>query len=290
MKVIATKQVSRLRGALHVVAFAAAVLGTFIAVSTLLRVFGVHFHSSGPEEYPVSIVGTFILALIVLAATALMSRLEHVSVLDYGLRDRSAFRRAVMGAATGFLAIAALVLGLWGTGSLTLHVVAQPVSSAVLYAVIWAAGYGLVALAEEMLFRGYPLATLSRVIGAQGAAIVTSLVFGLLHLGNSGESRIAAINGVLLALVFAASVYRTGSLWWAIGFHAAWNWGESWLFGAADSGILAAGRLLEATPRGNDWLSGGTAGPEGSVGMIVVIAMAALSLYGMRRRLQDTAK
>jgi uncharacterized protein len=269
----------RLRSVLHVIAFAVLILGAFLAAGAALGAIGVHFHDSSNTEYPISILGTIILVIIVFGATALMAYVEHTPMLDYGLRDAGAIRRAAIGATTGLLAFAVLILCLRGAGSIELHAASQPFSISIAYALIWGVGYGLVAFAEENLFRGYPLAALTRVVGAPGAAIATSLIFGLLHLGNGGESWIAATNAVLLALVFAASVYMTGSLWWAIGFHAAWNWTESWLFGAADSGIVAVGRLLEATPRGPRWLSGGAAGPEGSIGMLVAIAIAAFALW-----------
>lgn len=283
MSVTVATHVSRGRSVLHVAGFALLVIGVFLAAGVVLHAVGVNLHGSGREERPISIIGTLILASIVLGVTSLMARIERASLFDYGLRDSRATNRAATGAIVGLLAIAALILGLRAVGSLELHAIVQPEPAAVAYALVWVVGYGLVAFAEETLFRGYALAALTRAAGKPAAAIITSLIFGLLHLGNGGESWLAAVNAVLLALVLATSVYMTGSLWWAIGFHAAWNWGESWLFGAADSGVVAAGRLLEATPRGAWWLSGGEAGPEGSIGMLIVIVLVMLALWRTAR-------
>jgi hypothetical protein len=69
----------------------------------------------------------------------------------------------------------------------------------------------------------------------------------------------------LAGLVFCFALYRTGSLWWAIGIHAAWDWSQSFLYGVADSGLMAEGHLFATHPVGKPILSGGLTGPEGSV-------------------------
>lgn len=98
-----------------------------------------------------------------------------------------------------------------------------------------------------------------------------------MHLSNGLESPLAAVNGVLLGAVLAWSVRRSGSLWWAIGLHTGWDWAESYVAGAADSGVRAMGRLMTAIPSGPLLWSGGAAGPEGSVAMLVPIILAAIA-------------
>jgi len=80
----------------------------------------------------------------------------------------------------------------------------------------------------------------------------------------------------LIGLAFCLSIWRTGSLWWAIGFHAAWDWAQSFLYGVADSGILVQGRLFATHPVGRPVLSGGLTGPEGSVFILPTVALAAV--------------
>jgi hypothetical protein len=60
----------------------------------------------------------------------------------------------------------------------------------------------------------------------------------------------AMLSAGLIGLVFCLSLWRTGSLWWAIGFHAAWDWAQSFLYGVADSGMLVQGRLFATHPVG----------------------------------------
>ncbi len=88
-----------------------------------------------------------------------------------------------------------------------------------------------------------------------------------------------------IGFVFCVSVRVTGSAWWAIGCHAAWDWAETYFYGAADSG-RSAGTLLSAAPAGNPLLSGGADGPEGSLlglPLMVLLGVLVLVLYARRR-------
>jgi hypothetical protein len=67
------------------------------------------------------------------------------------------------------------------------------------------------------------------------------------------------------------SVRVTGSAWWAIGCHVGWDWGETYFYGTADSGLSAQGSYLTSTPAGNPFWSGGAVGPEGSLLVLAAI-------------------
>jgi hypothetical protein len=95
-----------------------------------------------------------------------------------------------------------------------------------------------------------------------------------------------------IGFVFCASVKLTGSAWWAIGAHAAWDWGQSFFYGTPDSGMLAQGHLLNSTSTGTLLWTGGADGPEGSVLVIptmVVILLALLVQYGRKRQVDAPA-
>ncbi len=124
-----------------------------------------------------------------------------------------------------------------------------------------------------------PCLILHRRYGARSAqaAWVTSTFFGFYHTGNSGETSIGVFAAAAIGFIFCVSVFVTGSAWWAIGCHAAWDWAETFFYGTADSGLQAQGHLLSATPIGNPFLSGGGDGPEGS--LLVVAAILLLLLF-----------
>jgi membrane protease YdiL (CAAX protease family) len=118
------------------------------------------------------------------------------------------------------------------------------------------------------------------------AAWVTSTLFGFIHTGNNGENWIGIFAAALIGFVFCVSIRVTGSAWWAIGCHAAWDWAETFFYGTADSGMQPKGHYLTTSPAGNPLWSGGADGPEGSllvIGVVLLLLVALLAIYGRRR-------
>jgi hypothetical protein len=99
------------------------------------------------------------------------------------------------------------------------------------------------------------------------------------HLLNSGENRVGAAGLAIWALVMCLTVRRTGTLWFAVGFHAADDFAETFLFSVKNSGQPAQGQLLHSTMHGPAWLSGGTVGPEASIFSFVAILLFAFLFH-----------
>jgi membrane protease YdiL (CAAX protease family) len=119
------------------------------------------------------------------------------------------------------------------------------------------------------------------------AAWVTSTFFGAIHTWNRGENWIGIFAAASVGFALCVSVKLTGSAWWAIGFHAAWDWAETYFYGTPDSGLPAKGHLLTTNPAGAAIWSGGTDGPEGSlliIPLILLLLLALLALYGRGKR------
>jgi uncharacterized protein len=199
-------------------------------------------------------------------ASVLMSFLERRAIGAYGLAVNSAFGKLFwQGSLAGLLEISIVVglmsaFGGYSFGRLALHG-----AELIRWAVLWAVCLLFVALFEEFLFRGYTLYTLTSGIGFWPAAILLSLLFGAVHLQNSGEGWIGVAGVFVVGLLWCFTVQRTGSLWFALGMHAAFDFGETFLYSVPDSGIIFPGHLSDATIHGSAWLTGGTVGPEASV-------------------------
>ena len=116
------------------------------------------------------------------------------------------------------------------------------------------------------------------------AAWLTSTLFGAGHTGNNGEHWVGIFAAAFIGFVFCVSVWVTGSAWWAIGCHAAWDWAETYFYGTADSGFVAPGHLFSTAPAGNPLWSGGTVGPEGSLLIIPVVLLILAWLLIFYRR------
>ena len=213
--------------------------------------------------------------LAALGASLIMGRLiEHRSLADYGLPGGGAFGlRFWEGILWGFLALTSLLILIhldhgfdFGTKALAGAEIAR-------YAALWGAAFLTVGFFEEYFFRGYALATLTTGIGFWPSAIVLSAVFGAAHLGNAGEDWTGGLCAGLIGLFFCLTLRRTGSLWFAIGLHASWDFSESFLYSVPDSGAMVPGHLLNSSFHGPRWLTGGSVGPEGSALVFLIIAI-----------------
>jgi uncharacterized protein len=204
----------------------------------------------------------------------ILARVEKRRWSAYGLSLRRAFQNNFwMGAVWGFAGISALIIAIFGLHDFTFGRIVLHGARIAKFAAYWSVMFLLVGLFEEFLFRGYTQFTLARGLGFWPAAIILSTTFGLVHLGNEGEQWPGALAAAFIALFFCLTLRRTGSLWFAVGFHAAWDWGESFFYSVPDSGLPAPGHLLNSSLHGSVWLTGGSVGPEGSVLCFIVIAL-----------------
>ena len=228
---------------------------------------------------PTSVLVAEITAFIgYLLVAGCMSRIEGRRRRDYGLAWTGAFGGGFwLGAIVGFVAITLLLAELKLAGVYAFGSVSLDAATAWKFAAGWGIAFLFVGLQEEATSRGYLLFTLTTGIGFWPAAIATSLMFGALHLENRGESIVGALSAGGIGFFFCILIRKTGTLWPAIGFHAAWDWGESYFYGVPDSGLVTPGHLFTATISGPTWITGGSVGPEGSafcLGMIVVLCVA----------------
>lgn len=213
-----------------------------------------------------SLVLELLLLAVVSGAMAIMGRIEHRSVWSsYGFSGPRPIRNLLFGFGGGFVCLSLVVGALYAGGFLVFDGRALQGLPALGYGLIWLLDFTIVGLREEALFRGYLQATLTRGMGFWPAAMVLSLWFGASHLLNDGENLMGIVGVVAHALFYILLLRLSGSLWLGIGFHAAWDWAQSYLFGTPQSGHMMQGHLLLAHAQGNSLMSGGSAGPEGSL-------------------------
>jgi hypothetical protein len=210
-------------------------------------------------------------------AALIMSWIEHRRFGVYGLPARSAFGKDFwIGTVVGFLAISGCLLGIFAFHGFRLTGLAIHGNTIATSTAAWGATFILVGLAEEFSFRGYLQFTLTTGIGFWWSALLLSALFGLAHAGNPGESISGLISVVLFGLLFCLFLYRTGNLWWAVGFHAGWDWGQTFFYGVPDSGIAPYHNLFNSDFSGQRWLTGGTVGPEASIFTPIVLVIVAI--------------
>ncbi len=241
--------------------------------------------------------------LAICLATWIMAKIERRPFATYGFGFTDSRRNVPLllaGLLWGTVFLSLLVILLLNRGLLVIDGRLLFGSDIWKYGLVWFICFVFVALFEETLTRGYLQYTLARglaslyqrffsarrsdALGFWTAAVLLSVLFGLGHGSNPGESPIGLLTAGLAAIVFCLSLWRTGSLWWAIGFHASWDWAQSFLYGVADSGTVAQHRFLATHPTGKPILSGGATGPEGSLFVLAILAIvAAVILFTLRK-------
>jgi CAAX protease family protein len=221
-----------------------------------------------------------ILAAAALLTGFVMSRVENRSFAAYGLPGRAAFgKRFWQGAVFGFGMISVLMGLIALLHGYSVSGVDLRGFAALRYALLYFAGFLTVAVFEEFSFRGYLQSTLQLTTGFWPAALVLGAIFGAIHLTNPGEGAYGAVMAGCFGLLAAFTLWRTGNIWFAIGLHAVWDWGETFFYSVRDSGVPASGHLLRSEFHGPTWLTGGSIGPEGSALVFAVLFLAGLGVH-----------
>jgi uncharacterized protein len=243
-----------------------------------------------------ALISEICIAIAVFISLRIMCKHDHapLSWLTYSQRPR--LKPLLFGLLSGFAALALIVGIQHAMGVLDITRSSTGAPFEIHCCLSWSLCFLLTGFCEECVFRGYLLRTLNSGLGFWPAAIITSLMFAGAHISNHGEQPLGLLACVLYSLFFALTVRALGSIWFAVGFHATWDWSQTYLFGTPDSGILGNGHLFLSVPRNSSLLSGGSTGPEGSIValLFVLFLIAALQFwyiknYGIRAKSKQQA-
>ena len=250
----------------------------------------VHFTpSSGVARYLENFMFRMIFLLVALLAGFICTRfLEGLPWRALGLWFHARWvRDFLFGSVIGGVSLALATAIATAAGGLSFTISPRAALVQVLQTLVFSALlFILAALAEEALFRGYPLQTLTRANLAWLAVFLTSVPFAAIHLKNPNVAAgFTFINTALAGVWLAVAYLRTRSLWFPLGVHWAWNWALGSLFGLPVSGItdLAPHPLLRGTDLGPAWLTGGSYGIEG--GLACTITLIISTVFILRTRL-----
>ena len=214
--------------------------------------------------------------LVVLIAW-ILARIFRERFSSYGLPLHAHGGRLMLeGAVWGFVPSLIILIPLFAVGACSFHGLALHGRELIFYAVVWAAAMLAVGFAEEFMFRGYSLKTLAEAIGFWPAAIFLSSIFGLVHFFfKPQEDWIDPTSVALYGIFWCLTLRRTGSLWFAVGFHAASDYADMIVFAEPNTGNQGQpipGHLLDIRYHGPDWLTGGPRGTEASLLVFAVLA------------------
>lgn len=220
----------------------------------------------------------FLTALICTGAFALYERRR---VDSYGLPVNRAFSwQTLEGAAAGVIMAGAVALGMILLGGMQIKGLASSGSALAFSALAWLGANICVGVAEEFWFRSYFQQTLWKSIGFWPATTVIALIFTAEHyFFKQGENIWDVITLMSLSMLLSYTMLRTGALWFAVGFHIAFDYMQLFVIGTPNGSHFPVGRLLDVSFTGPAWLTGGVLGTEASFLMYPAIALLWLYIW-----------
>ena len=222
--------------------------------------------------------------LIVMTISVYIARrwLDKRSFTSLGLKsDKKMWVDLLVGIVITFLMMGFIFIVEWALGWITFEGFAwqtESVSSVTLNLLGILAVFILVGWNEELLSRGYQLQNIADGINLRWGVLISSAVFGILHLGNPNATWLSAV-GIFIAGLFLAYGYTsTKQLWLPIGLHIGWNFFEGVIFGFPVSGMDLY-RLTRISVNGPPLWTGGAFGPEAGLIIIPAVALGAGLIY-----------
>jgi uncharacterized protein len=210
--------------------------------------------------------------IVVLIVTGVFALCERRRIDSYGLPINEAFGGFFWnGVIAGLAAIVFVGAGMLISGGMHIHGVALRGANLIASPLLWIVAMLFVGLMEEYLFRGYALRSLWRGAGFWPAALITTALFTGDHVEKPHENAIDIGMIFALAIILCISVRVTGSLWWAVGWHAAFDLGQLFIIGTPNGGRVPQGRLFDVTFQGPAWITGGELGTEASYFMVPAV-------------------
>lgn len=188
-------------------------------------------------------------------------------------------RKYLIGALIGFIFISIPVMLLLLIGNVQLEM--QRITPTTILGIVGSlVAFLIQGATEEIIVRGWLFPVLSVRSRIWVGIVVTSLLFGFLHLLNPGIT-ILSISNIILVGVFAAFyVLKDNSLWGICAWHSLWNWAQFNIYGFAVSGMaMYSTPLFKPVTNGSEFLHGGSFGIEGSIITTIMLSIASIVLW-----------
>lgn len=284
-------EVGRLRSGWRLLIFAGVLIALLFLMGTVIRGVLALLFNFAPAFVPKSFVSEIVFRFLYLGSALLAGYLcghwlEGLPwrALGASLHKRW-FRHFFSGSIVGLLTLVLATALATAAGGISFSFAGKGALLLVTRTLVGSAALFIVAaFAEEALFRGYPLQTLSRARLAWLGILLTSLPFAAAHLGNPNSSLLGSINTGLAGVWLAVAYLHSRSLWFPLGVHWSWNWALGSLFGLPVSGIdsFAPDPLLRGADLGPAWLTGGAYGIEGGIACTAALIVSTILIWRTR--------
>lgn len=214
-------------------------------------------------------------------------KIEKRKLSSIGFNKENWLKKYVFGFIVGLamMSLVVLILSLFGCISVEANPNQPTGLSAMLPILIILIGWIIQGGTEEVVTRGWLMNVLGARYNIVIGLIISSTLFGLLHLSNDNVSLVAILNIILVGVLFGLYVIKTNDLWGACGIHSAWNFAQGNLFGFEVSGMdTSVGSLIDLNLVGNNFISGGKFGPEAGIVATIVLLIGIFIIFILDKR------
>jgi len=234
------------------------------------------------------LITLFSFAFISLLVFFRVKVIEKRSFSSIGFNKNNWLKKYSLGFLIGLAMMSIIVLILFPFGYITVEKnPIQPVGiSAISSVLVILFGWIIQGATEEIVTRGWLLNVLSTKYNIGVGLLISSTLFGLMHLTNPNVNYIAVINIILVGLFYGLYVIKTNDLWAVCGMHSAWNFAQGNIFGFKVSGLdVSVGSLIDLNLVGSDFVTGGIFGPEaGITATFILLASIGILLFIDKKR------
>lgn len=234
------------------------------------------------------LITLFSFAFISLLVFFRVKVIEKRSFSSIGFNKNNWLKKYSLGFLIGLAMMSIIVLILFPFGYITVEKnPIQPVGvSAIASVLVILFGWIIQGATEEIVTRGWLLNILSTKYNIGVGLLISSTLFGLMHLTNPNVNYIAVINIILVGLFYGLYVIKTNDLWAVCGMHSAWNFAQGNIFGFKVSGLdVSVGSLIDLNLVGSDFVTGGIFGPEaGITATFILLASIGILLFIDKKR------
>ena len=234
------------------------------------------------------LITLFSFAFISLLVFFRVKVIEKRSFSSIGFNKNNWLKKYSLGFLIGLAMMSIIVLILLPFGYITIEKnPIQPVGvSAIASILVILFGWIIQGATEEIVTRGWLLNVLSTKYNIGVGLLISSTLFGLMHLTNPNVNYIAVINIILVGLFYGLYVIKTNDLWAVCGMHSAWNFAQGNIFGFKVSGLdVSVGSLIDLNLVGSDFVTGGIFGPEaGITATFILLASIVILLFIDKKR------
>ena len=229
------------------------------------------------------LITLFSFAFISLLVFFRVKVIEKRSLSSIGFNKNNWLKKYSLGFLIGLVMMSIIVLILLSFGYITVE--KNPIQlvgiSAISSILVILFGWIIQGATEEILTRGWLLNVLSTKYNIGVGLLISSTLFGLMHLTNPNVNYIAVINIILVGLFYGLYVIKTNDLWSVCGMHSAWNFAQGNIFGFEVSGLdVSVGSLIDLNLVGNNVITGGAFGPEaGIIATFILLVSIGILLF-----------